>query len=93
MIFMIVAFLGMLDVFAAALLLWPGLWPGVLFVLGIIYALKGLSSLAGSLAGGFLFDWMGATDLLAGLCFILGFAIPYLWMVLLLKGIMSLLTG
>lgn len=93
MIGMFVALLGILDVLATVLLLWPGLWLDVLFVLGVIYALKGLSSLVGSVLGGYWFDWMGATDLLVGISFIFLMEIPYLWAPLLLKGVISVVTG
>ena len=90
---MLVGLLGILDLFAAAMIFWPGLWLSILFILGVIYFIKGAMSLTGSLLGGFWFDWMGLTDLLVGISFIFMINVPFLWVPLFLKGLWSVVTG
>ncbi len=91
---MIVAFLGLLDIFAALILLFPNSpLVGLAFIIGAIHLLKGVFSLLGAFLSGFLFDWMGAVDLLTGIALLFFWNIPYLWAPLIFKGIWSILVG
>jgi len=89
---MFVALLGLLDILAAAILVWH-LWPELALLLGIVYLIKGLSSILGSIFSGFWFEWMGITDILVGISFVLALEIPFLWIPLFLKGLFSAITG
>jgi hypothetical protein len=85
--------LGIFDFAVGFLTIWPGAIRNITMIIGIIALLKGISSLIGSLASGFWFDFMGVIDLIAGLALIFVWEVPYLWLPLFLKGGWSLLMG
>lgn len=91
---MIVFFLGLIDIFAALILLFPNsILLGAAFWIGAIHLIKGIASLTGAIMSGWWFEWMGLTDLLTGLALLLFWNVPYLWAPLIFKGIWSIILG
>lgn len=89
---MFLMLLSAIDVIAGLCLL--GSVKGILAtVIGIIILIKGLFSVIGGVATKHYLDWMGWIDLIAGLSLIFGFFIPYFWILPILKGTYSFLTG
>jgi len=83
----------LIDIITGLFLLFPNAFPTVSFYLGIIVLLKGLSSMVGSLLAK---DWivlLGIIDLIAGLMLIFNFSFPWFWILMVLKGIYSLIVG
>lgn len=89
----LVLLLGIADLIAAFLLVNPGVFVTIAFIFGVLHLIKGISSIIGGLLSGFFFEFMGAIDLLTGLCLLFTFEIPYLWIPLAIKGIYSVVTG
>lgn len=87
------ALLGLTDMFAAWLLLNPGWFPAVGFILGVVMLIKAASSLMGGAFGSFMIIVMGLIDLLAGIALVLGWNIPFLWLPLGIKGFYSFVSG
>jgi hypothetical protein len=90
---MLLLILGALDIFAASLLLFAGVFPEIAYLMGIIILFKGRFSVIGAAAGGYFFDIMGWIDLIAGMCLCFGISIPFIWLILFLKGVFSILSG
>ena len=62
--------------------------------LGIAEVIKGLSSFVGCLASKeVVFAALGLMDIVAGLVLIFGFSIPWLWLIVIVKGTFSLLSS
>ena len=87
---MILAILGFLDIIAGVCLLFPNFFG---FYMGIIMLLKGLSSMTSIPSGDIGILVMGIIDISAGAILLLNFSIPWLWLILLIKGIYSLIIG
>lgn len=85
--------LGLLDLIVGLGLVLPIFSNAFIFYLGIFTAFKGLFSLVSSFAQGFYFEWIGASDLIAGIMFIFGFRIPWFWLIPFLKGVYSIAIG
>ena len=89
----VVLLLGIADIIAAALLLNPGVFLTVAFIFGVLHLIKGISSIVGGILSGFLFEFMGAIDLLTGLALLFTWDIPWLWLPLAIKGLYSIISG
>ncbi len=87
---MLLAILGFLDILVGISLMFPNF---LAFYLGVIALIKGISSVIGSFATGFYFDFMGFIDLIAGIMLIFGFSIPWFWILPMIKGTYSLIVG
>jgi uncharacterized membrane protein HdeD (DUF308 family) len=87
---MLLALIGLIDIAAGFTLLIPNFLG---FYLGAILILKSLSSIMGGLASKSLFVVLGIIDLLAGLMLVLNFSLPWLWVILILKGVYSFVVG
>ena len=87
---MILTILGFLDIIAGACLLFPNFLS---FYIGIIILLKGLSSMTAIPSGDIGILIMGAIDISSGIILLLNFSIPWLWLILIVKGIYSLIIG
>jgi uncharacterized membrane protein HdeD (DUF308 family) len=87
---MILALLGLLDILVGVSLLFPNF---LAFYIGVIILLKGISSIVGSFAVKYFFDVMGFIDVIAGVILLLNFSIPWFWLLLMIKGIYSLIVG
>ena len=91
----LVAILAVVDILAAVFILFNA--PMFANYLAFIFLLKGAFSLASSLSVHYVFDWMGYSDVAAGICFLFmyfgwffGFFTTIGWLIL-LKGIYSLI--
>jgi len=89
----VVLLLGIADLIAAFLLVNPGVFVTIAFIFGVLHLIKGISSIIGGIISGFFFEFMGAIDLLTGICLIFVWDIPYLWIPLAIKGLYSVVTG
>lgn len=96
---MLMFVLGLLDIVVAAAL-WmssgtPFAGNGLVMALGILWIIKGLFSILSSAAGGWLFDYMGWPDLVAGVFLLLSYYglgwhfLFYIALVMLIKGLYS----
>ncbi|MCK4496984.1 MAG: hypothetical protein KAU24_02245 [Candidatus Aenigmarchaeota archaeon] len=100
---MFLAILGVLDIIGGILLGLSGFIPyigsGLVSTFGIILIIKGIISYISGAAKGFFLDFMGILDIIAGIMLVLatyGFVIfffPYIGILLLLKGIYSVIIG
>jgi hypothetical protein len=86
---MLLAIVGLIDIIAGISLLFPNFLG---FYLGVILLVKSFSSLIGGIASK-MFIVLGLIDLIAGLMLIFGFSIPWVWTILVLKGLYSLVMG
>jgi len=91
MVTMLVALLGIIDILVGISLIFPSNF--LAFYIGVIVLIKGVSSVIGSFASGFYFDFMGFIDLAAGIILLLGLSIPWLWILPMIKGIYSIIAG
>ncbi len=87
---MILAILGLFDIIVGVSLALPNF---LAFYIGVIVLIKGVSSIVGSFAVKYFFDFMGFIDLIAGVILLLNFSIPWFWLLLMIKGIYSLIIG
>ena len=87
---MLLIVLSIIDIAVGISLIFPN---ALGFYLGIIILLKGISSIVGSFASGFFFEFMGAIDLIAGIMLLLNFSIPWFWILPMLKGVYCLIVG
>ncbi len=100
---MFLAILGFLDLIGGALLGLSGLFPytgsGFVFTIGIIFLIKGLVSYISAAANGFFMDFMGLLDIVAAILLMLTtwgivvFFFPYIGILLILKGLYSVVIG
>jgi uncharacterized membrane protein HdeD (DUF308 family) len=87
---MLLAIIGLIDIIAGITLLFPNFLG---FYLGVILLLKSLTSILGGLASKSLFILLGIIDLIAGLMLVLNFSLPWVWAILVLKGLYSFVIG
>jgi hypothetical protein len=81
----------MIDVLAGITLLFPNFLG---FYLGIAILLKGLSSMFGIPMGDIGIVIMGVIDIVTGLILLnILFVIPWFWLIIIIKGIYSMLSG
>lgn len=87
---MILTILGFLDIIVGVCLLFPNFLG---FYIGIIMLLKGLSSMTAIPSGDIGILIMGAIDISTGIILLLNLSIPWLWLIMMAKGIYSLIVG
>jgi uncharacterized membrane protein HdeD (DUF308 family) len=80
----------MIDILAGVSLLIPNFLG---FYLGIAMLLKGLSSMLGLPTGDLGIVIMGIVDIIAGIMLLTNFSIPWFWIILMIKGVYSLIAG
>lgn len=86
--------LGILDIFIGIFILEIKMIPyNILFYLGVIMLIKALLSIGGSFAARYWWDWMGFSDIISAIILLTGFAIPYFWIIMILKGSYSVVMG
>ncbi len=87
---MLLAIFAIIDMAVGVSLLFPNILS---FYLGIMSSLKGLSSVVGGATSGeVVFLILGAIDLTAGLMLVLGFSLPWFWLLPMIKGVFSLVS-
>ncbi|MBN2203079.1 MAG: hypothetical protein JW700_02765 [Candidatus Aenigmarchaeota archaeon] len=82
--------LGAMDVLGGILMFFPG---SLAFLLGILIILKAVSSLFGIMTGDMSIIILGIIDLASGISLILGLFIPWLWLIVVLKGAYSIVSS
>ena len=87
---MLLALLGIIDILAGISLIYPNF---LAFYIGIIIILKGVSSMLGVAAGNLVIVILGIIDVVAGISLVLGLAVPWIWLLLIVKGFFSLVSG
>jgi uncharacterized membrane protein HdeD (DUF308 family) len=80
----------MVDILAGVSLLIPNFLG---FYLGVLILLKGLSSMLGLPTGDLGIVIMGIIDIIAGIMLLTNFSIPWFWVLLMIKGVYSLIAG
>lgn len=95
--------LGILDLIAGIILGLSGFVPytenGFVFFLGLIIVIKGIVSFLMGAAKGFYLDFMGLLDIVAGAMLMIAttgfmlFFFPYIGIILIFKGLYSMLIG
>ncbi|MBI4175573.1 MAG: hypothetical protein HY518_00060 [Candidatus Aenigmarchaeota archaeon] len=100
---MLLFLLGILDMFAGVLLMAGKVAPltenGLVFLIGILFVLKGAWSMLAAMAAGFFFDFLGIVDIFAGLFLLLAVwnlyfdFFLYMGIVVMLKGLYSFFAG
>ena len=89
--FMFLTILSIIDIAVGISLIFPNFLG---FYLGIITSLKGASSALGGITmKEFVFVILGIIDILAGLMLIFNFSIPWFWILPMVKGLFSLISG
>lgn len=95
-------FLALTDLISAYFLI-KGMVHPLIIVFLWIHSIKGFTSLIGSIASGYYFDWMGVTDILAAIMILL-IPLPvigelskniavYIGIVMAIKGLYSIIYG
>lgn len=82
--------LGILDILGGIFMFFPG---SIAFFLGVLILLKGVSSMFGMLTGNLGIIIMGIIDLVTGVALVFGFFVPWLWLLVIIKGAYSLVAG
>ena len=82
--------LSMIDILAGITLLFPNFLG---FYLGIAVLIKGVSSMFGIPTGDLGIVIMGSIDIIVGIMLLTGFSIPWIWILPILKGVYSMLSG
>jgi len=82
--------LSLIDILVGVTLLFPNFLG---FYLGIAVLLKGISSMFGIPTGDIGIVIMGGIDIVAGLMLLYSIAVPWFWVLPVLKGIYSMLPG
>jgi hypothetical protein len=80
----------MIDILTGVSLLFPNFLG---FYLGIAVLIKGVSSMFGIPTGDLGIVIMGCIDIIAGIMLLTGFLIPWFWVLPVLKGVYSMLSG
>ena len=88
---MFLAVFSIIDILAGMSLLVPNFLG---LYIGIIVSIKGLASLVGGIgAKDMLFSFLGMFDIIVGIALVFSFNIPWLWLLVLGKGFVSLLSS
>lgn len=87
---MILVILGIIDILAGISLLVPNF---LAFFLGIVVILKGISSILSLVTGNVAIVAMGVLDVIAGIMLLLSFSFPLVWVLMIIKGFFSLVSG
>jgi len=82
--------LSLIDILVGVTLLFPNFLG---FYLGIAVLLKGISSMFGIPTGDIGIVIMGGIDIVAGLMLLYSIVVPWFWVLPVLKGIYSMLSG
>ncbi|MEM7821149.1 MAG: hypothetical protein QW751_03045 [Candidatus Aenigmatarchaeota archaeon] len=83
-----------MDIIAGAGLLFVKTTPpNMIFWLGALVLTKGLISVVGAAFQKYFVDWMGWVDIAVGFCLITHWSVPLLWLLMIAKGVWSLLAG
>jgi hypothetical protein len=91
---MLVALFGLLDILAGlGLLFVNSVAATLLFWLGMLMLVKGVVSVGGATMQKYYLDWMGWIDIIAGVCLLIQFSVPLLWILVLAKGLWSFFAG
>lgn len=81
--------LGTIDIIAGVLLLFYSPASIVHAAVGFLILAKGLYSVFAGLVAGYCWDILGWLDIIAGVSLSIGLSIPFLWVLVMLKGILS----
>jgi hypothetical protein len=85
---------GMFDmVVGGSLLFADSLSATVLFWIGALVLIKGLTSVGGAALQKYFLDWMGWLDIIAGVALLLHWSVPLLWIIIIAKGLWSFFAG
>ena len=87
---MLLLALSLIDVLVGVTLMFPNFLG---FYLGILVLLKGLSSMLGIPTGDIGIVIMGIIDIIAGIMLLVNFAIPWFWLLPMLKGVYCLVLS
>ena len=87
---MILVILGIIDILAGVSLIIPNF---LAYILGIVVILKGISSILSIATGNIAIVAMGVLDVIAGIMLLLSFSFPIIWILMILKGFFSLVSG
>ena len=87
---MLLLMLSLIDILVGVTLLFPNFLG---FYLGIAVLLKGISSMFGIPTGDIGIVIMGGIDIVAGLMLLYSIVVPWFWVLPVLKGIYSMLSG
>ena len=91
---MMLLMLGVLDIaIGTALAAQGSLAASILLALGILAVIKGAFSVLNNIVTGFWLDVLGFLDLLAGISLIMGWSVPFLWIIVIVKGLWSVIMG
>ena len=91
---MLILFFALFDiVIGASLLLVEKMPAGLLLLIGVLVLIKGIVSAGGSALQKYFLDWMGWVDIIAGIILLAHFSVPIFWLLPIVKGTWSLLTG
>jgi len=82
--------LSLLDIIVGITLMFPNFLG---FYIGVLILLKGLSSMLGIPTGDIGIVIMGIIDIIAGIMLLVNFAIPWFWILPMLKGIYCLILS
>jgi len=88
---MILFILGLLDLVAGLVIIFPDFLSFVAFYIGIIILLKGIFSFGTAALNNHWLDWMGAIDIITGISILTGFSFQYLWVLPVMKGVYTIL--
>jgi hypothetical protein len=87
---MIMFILGMIDIMAGLSLILPNFLG---FYLGALVFLKGASSMLGIASGDIMIIIMGLMDIMTGILLLTSFYIPWIWLIPVAKGLISMITS
>ncbi len=88
---MILFLLGLVDIIAGIIMVYPEIFSSVLFYFGFIVLLKGIFSFASSAMKNYWLDWMGIVDIITGMIILFSFSIPYFYILPISKGFYTIL--
>jgi len=87
---MLLAILGIVDMLGGITMLFPNF---LAFYIGVIILLKGISSMLSLVTGNLVIIILGIVDIIAGLMLIFSFSLPFIWLILIVKGFFSLVSS
>jgi len=87
---MLLLILGIVDVLVGVSLVFPNFLG---LYLGIITIIKGLSSMLGLPTGDIIIVLFGLMDMAAGIMLLTGFSVPWFWLIIVIKGMFSVISG
>jgi uncharacterized membrane protein HdeD (DUF308 family) len=90
---MLLAIISLIDIIAGILLMFPDIFPPIVFYIAVLMIVKSISSLISGLLGRSFIVILGLIDLFAGLMLLFNFNMPWFWLLLMIKGSYSLIVG